>query len=147
VGDRNASLATIHIAKKQLGFDEEAYRDLLEGITGKRSAKDMDPREHTQVIREMERLGFKVESRHRKPRKYDDLGHRPGMASPAQMRKTEVLWHDVCKTTTPTASLRRWLFHYFQVQDIRFLTHDMAGRAIEALKSMSRRGKWQAPLR
>ena len=52
------ALALIHVAKKQLGLDEEAYRGLLERLTGKRSAKDMDFRELEAVIAEMRRLGF-----------------------------------------------------------------------------------------
>jgi hypothetical protein len=145
--NRNANLATIHIAKKQLGFDEDTYRDLLEGITGKRSAKDMDLKEHIQVIREFERLGFRVESRRRGGRRYDELGLRPGMASPATLRMIEVLWHQVCRAKDERTSLQRWLFKWYGVSDIRFLDFENGEKAKEALKSMSRRGKWQAPLR
>lgn len=35
---RNALLAKVHIAKKALGMDDDAYRDFLNAQTGKRSA-------------------------------------------------------------------------------------------------------------
>lgn len=52
------ALAAIHVGRKALGLDEETYRDLLERVTGKRSAGGMTPPEHRAVIDEMRRLGF-----------------------------------------------------------------------------------------
>ncbi len=34
---RRRQLAAIHVAAKALGLEEETYRDMLEGLTGKRS--------------------------------------------------------------------------------------------------------------
>ena len=39
---RKAELAKIHIGAKQLCDDEQAYRDMLEAVAGKRSAGDLD---------------------------------------------------------------------------------------------------------
>ena len=45
---RKQMLAKIHVAKKQLGLDDDTYRDFLQGVTerdgegGKRSCKEMD---------------------------------------------------------------------------------------------------------
>lgn len=49
--------AAIHVAKKQLGLDEDTYRDLLARVTGKRSAKDMSDAERQAVLDEMRRQG------------------------------------------------------------------------------------------
>lgn len=46
-------LAAIHMGKKQLGFDDEDYRDYLETLTGKRSASDMSTAERRRVLDEM----------------------------------------------------------------------------------------------
>ncbi|SMH42241.1 gp16 family protein [Mesorhizobium australicum] len=54
--------AAIHVAKKQLGLDEDTYRDLLGRVTGKRSAKDMSHAERQAVLDEMRRHGFKAGS-------------------------------------------------------------------------------------
>jgi len=49
--------AAIHVAKKQLGLDDDTYRDLLDRVTGKRSAKDMSDAERQAVLEEMRRQG------------------------------------------------------------------------------------------
>ncbi|MCR5855971.1 gp16 family protein [Mesorhizobium sp. J428] len=49
--------AAIHVAKKQLGLDDDTYRDLLQRVTGKRSAGDMSEAERQAVLDEMRRQG------------------------------------------------------------------------------------------
>lgn len=39
---RNQLLARLHCLKKEMGWDEDEYRDILEARTGKRSAGDLD---------------------------------------------------------------------------------------------------------
>jgi hypothetical protein len=39
---RNAELAQIHVAKKQLGLDDETYRAVLWAVARVKSAKDLD---------------------------------------------------------------------------------------------------------
>ncbi len=51
-------IAKMHVAKKQLGLDEDTYRDTLERVTGKRSAKDMNDKERTAVILHFTNAGF-----------------------------------------------------------------------------------------
>ncbi|ACL72736.1 bacteriophage protein [Thioalkalivibrio sulfidiphilus HL-EbGr7] len=52
-------LAQIHIAKQQLGLDDEAYRALLARAAGVSSSKQLDDRGVTLVLNEFKRLGFK----------------------------------------------------------------------------------------
>lgn len=54
------ALAAIHVAKKQLGLDDDTARDLYARVTGKRSLRDMNPREQDRVVQEMRRQGFKA---------------------------------------------------------------------------------------
>jgi phage gp16-like protein len=56
---RNMQLSKIHIAKKDLGLDDETYRSLLFRVAGVRSAKDLNPRTTGKVLAEFERLGWK----------------------------------------------------------------------------------------
>lgn len=71
---RNAIVAKVHIAKVQLGLDEETYRDVLWRVTGKRSCKDLGVVELMRVLDEMGRLGFRpTGSKGRRPRV---AGHR-----------------------------------------------------------------------
>lgn len=53
-----AMMAKIHIAKKELGLDDDTYRDVLERVTGKRSCKKMLIGELEAVIKDMESRGF-----------------------------------------------------------------------------------------
>ncbi|UTW12954.1 gp16 family protein [Marinobacterium rhizophilum] len=57
--NRKAALAQIHIGKKQLGLDDDTYRDMLQNLTGKRSCSDMALAELYQVIKQLENAGFK----------------------------------------------------------------------------------------
>ena len=56
---RNLQLSKIHIAKKDLGLDDETYRALLARVAGVRSAKDLNPRQIGAVLAEFSRLGWK----------------------------------------------------------------------------------------
>lgn len=51
--------ATIHVGLKQLGIEGDDARDLYERQTGKRSLREMTPKQHDAVIGELRRLGFK----------------------------------------------------------------------------------------
>lgn len=54
-----SALAAIHVAKKQLGLDDETYRAVLVRVTGKNSAGAMSPAEQNAVVHELRRQGFK----------------------------------------------------------------------------------------
>lgn len=52
-------LSKIHIAKGQLGMDDDSYRALLRRVAGVESAKDLNTRQAGRLMVELERLGFK----------------------------------------------------------------------------------------
>jgi len=64
---RNQRLAAIHLGKKELGLDEDSYRDLLQQVTGKRSAKDLNDNELIKVLKRLEEAGFIKSSFGKKP--------------------------------------------------------------------------------
>lgn len=55
----STAIAKIHIAKAQLGLDDEDYRALLARVTGKRSSRDLNAREVDMVLGEFKRLGWR----------------------------------------------------------------------------------------
>lgn len=65
---RNQQLSKIHIAKKDLGLDDETYRALLSRITGQSSAKDLSPLLVAKVLQEFERLGWQPKQGRAKPK-------------------------------------------------------------------------------
>ena len=65
---RNQRIAAIHMGKKQLGLDDDTYRDMLEQVTGKRSAKDMTDDDLVKVIQHLDQLGFSKRDFGNKPK-------------------------------------------------------------------------------
>lgn len=56
---RRRDLAKIHIAKKQLGMSDTAYREMLKNIAGVASAADLDVRGRSKVLGHLKSRGFK----------------------------------------------------------------------------------------
>ncbi len=52
------ALAAIHVARKQLGLDDDTARDLYARVTGKRSLRDMSPGEQDRVVQELRKQAF-----------------------------------------------------------------------------------------
>ncbi|MCZ5585907.1 DUF1018 domain-containing protein [Escherichia coli] len=48
----------IHIARNELGMDEDTYRQMLQGLTGKASTKGMDTTQLNCVLESMKRKAF-----------------------------------------------------------------------------------------
>lgn len=57
-GYRNRELAMIHIAAKELGMDDDAYRDMLWAVARVRSAGDLDYAGRQRVIEHLRSCGF-----------------------------------------------------------------------------------------
>lgn len=55
---RNKELALIHIAKTQLGLDDDTYRDLLFNIAGVRSSRELDNKGREQILQHMKTKGW-----------------------------------------------------------------------------------------
>jgi phage gp16-like protein len=56
---RNARLAKVHIARKEMGLDEDAYRALVQRVTGRESASQCTDAQLAAVLVDMKRLGWK----------------------------------------------------------------------------------------
>lgn len=56
---RKADLAKVHIGKKALGMDDDAYRAMLRMVGGVDSAADLDGAGLSAVIRHMKGLGWR----------------------------------------------------------------------------------------
>lgn len=62
-----SSIAAIHVAKKQLGLDDDTYRAKLANITGKSSVKDMSEAERQKVLTVFRNEGFTPAGGARRP--------------------------------------------------------------------------------
>lgn len=149
----NKLLAKIHIAKKELGLEDEIYRDILYRKFRVRSSKSLADSQAMVLINHFKALGWKEKSKRGNApqntgatcvgepatKKYDDQKGDLYSASPQIKRKIEAMWHDLYRGNEETKHLRQWLFNRFRVSDINFLDKRTAYDAVEALKAMRRR--------
>ncbi|MGH6914671.1 MAG: phage protein GemA/Gp16 family protein, partial [Geminicoccales bacterium] len=83
-----SQIAILHVARKQLGMDDDAWRALLAPAAFVTSSTKLGQGGFNLVMLELERLGFKSRSARR------NYGNRPGMATDAQVAKIRVLWRE-----------------------------------------------------
>lgn len=132
-----SSLAALHVAKKQLGLDDDTYRAKLKVITGKTSAKEMTEAERQKVITALRRDGF-APSAAKAPRK--KLAGRFAA-------KLQALWIAAYNLgiieDRDDAALLAFVKRQTGIDHAQFLRHaDDASKVIEALKAwMAREGR------
>ena len=68
MSSRQNLMAKIHIGKKELGLDDETYRQGLQQITDKTSCREMNIAELLKVLQAMQAKGFKVRSKFKEKR-------------------------------------------------------------------------------
>jgi phage gp16-like protein len=120
-------LAKIHIAKKDLALDEEAYRGLLRRVAGVASSRDLSDRQADAVITEMKRLGWKPQAATGAP------------SARAELRKLYALWGALHAGPLDRDALRAWVKSRFGVSAPEFLKPAQAREAIEQLKAWQKR--------
>lgn len=70
---RKSLMAKLHIAKKDLGLDDDTYRAMLESLTGKRSAADCTDRQLVMLVAALRKRGW-VDSRPKAPKVRPEFG-------------------------------------------------------------------------
>ncbi|GAB5833910.1 regulatory protein GemA [Staphylococcus aureus] len=122
---RAVNLAKIHIAKAQLGMDDDTYRALLARVAGVRSAKDLGPRQIDQVLVEFQRLGWKPKS------------NRQGRATPKVPQNRQTVLRKI--TALPASAHPPWSYadhmarRMFQVERVEWLDDSQLYRLMQAL--------------
>lgn len=129
----SADLAKIHIAKKQLAMDDDAYRAMLKNIGGVESAKDLSQSAVGRVLAHLKRCGFKAVAKKSDRKQADD----------AQSRKIRALWlqlHQLGAVRDPSEqALAAWIRRMGKVDALQWLPTDVASKAIEELKQWIKR--------
>ena len=136
--------AVLHIKLRELGIENEAYRQALFEIAGVQSSKDLDSAGFRLVMDRLRaferRASATVSTRAAIDGLRHDTGYRYGMGSPAQLDLIRSLWAEW--TDTPQADeLRKWLERTFKVSALRFLSAEQASQAIGALRTMVARSR------
>lgn len=152
-----AQIRRIHTILHVLGISDENYRAALESQFGVTTCKDLTMLEAKSFLDELDKQALKTDRERyqakmnkaaeefagKQPKRFDDLDNRPGMASAAQLRKIEATWQEISiiPEVEPRArALRRFIQRITGVADIRFLDAEMAGKVINAMNAMQKRG-------
>ena len=86
--DAKRLLTLVHVGRRELGLDEEDYRDLLESVTGSRSAKGLKAAQLEAVVTAMKGLGFKVKGNTTGRRSPPSAAH----VQAPEVRKLRAIW-------------------------------------------------------
>jgi hypothetical protein len=127
-------LAIIHLAKKQLNLDDEAYRAVLSGA-GVSSSKYIETEsQFNTVMSAFARLGF-LSSGHRVNKHRSTASGSPGMISRRQEYYIKGLWA-LASRAKDEQSLRRMVRRIGKVDDVSFLPRRAASSLILALRDI-----------
>ncbi|TCT35397.1 gp16 family protein [Martelella mediterranea] len=126
------SIAALHVAKKQLGLDDETYRAKLSAITGKTSAKDMSEAERQEVLTVFRNEGFQPKAVEHRP---DGRKKLTGKFAPKLQALWIAAWNLGLVNNRDDAALLAFVKRQTGIDHTRFLTYGGdASKAIEALK-------------
>lgn len=121
----------IHIARNDLKMDEDTYRQMLQGLTGRASTKGMDLPQLTKVLESMKKKGFRV-----KPAGNAKAGI--VLDDHPQSRKIRALWLDMVAEgiirDSSELALARWVKRETGIDGLRWLNTEQASNVIEKLK-------------
>lgn len=131
---RRSLLAKTAVAQKQLGLDDDDFRDLLERITGKRSRTRMSNAQLVDVVEELKTKGFAPKQ---KPKLKD-----------ATQRKIRALWISLWHLGVTHSPDDKALNAFCKrvsggraagIERLQWIRADDAFKVIEALKKMAER--------
>ncbi|MCY1266046.1 hypothetical protein D9M69_305060 [compost metagenome] len=109
-------LSKIHIARQQLGLAEDVYRQKLQGMFGKDSSKDLNPRQAEQLLAEFKRLGWKPTPSKKSAGKPHNF---TSSAMPESITKIEALLADMKLPWAYADALARQMFKVERVTWLR----------------------------
>lgn len=134
---RRAALGKIHIAKKQLGMDDDTYRSMLLTLGGVKSSKDLTPEGINKVIRHFEQSGVKFTS----PKKKGTAPHNMGSKSDraAKLGKIEALLAEAARPWEYAISMAKRMY---KKEALEFCDHAQLTGIITALvKNAKKEGR------
>jgi hypothetical protein len=135
--NRKERLALIHLARKDRGLDEVAYRALLAGVAGVESSAKIETEEQFRAVMDaFSSLGFarKPATRKRMPLREGEVPDRSS-ASRKQLYYIKGLW-ELASRARDEQSLRAMVKRIGKVDDIRFLERSAASALILALRDI-----------
>lgn len=135
--DRKRWISVIHVAKKELSMDDEAYRGILSGANVASSSEISTADQFNTIMRSFVSLGFVYHARNKSmaPTRAN-LGN---LCSERQVYYIKGLW-ELASRAKDEKSLRAMVKRIGGVEDIRFLTKKKASALILSLRAIA----WKA---
>lgn len=140
----NRQKKKIHTIVHTLEMSDKDYRGLLRKWFEVETCLKLNYGQAEVCIQRLAYIAAKTnkwEHREDNRTKYNELGRRPGMASPAQLRMIEAMWADVSYQKTSGEkgrALDRFIFNYFHISSLRFLESRQAKKIIRVLEEMEK---------
>ena len=138
----------VHTMLSKIGMNDDEYRALLYSSFSVDSCKGLLFYQANQLIHKLECIGIAAGVWEKKEKKgyaarFEDLGRRGGMASPAQLRMIEAMWCE--KSFMPTLKAKQkalnvFLNNKFGIARIEWITDDMVRNIVKAIKGMKKKG-------
>jgi phage gp16-like protein len=129
---RNADLACIHIAAKQIGLTKPHYRALLVERYGRDTAAGLDDTQRADLISELVRRGARIGSR----------GNRKQPAPPMCAREQRAYLDDLlAKAGLTEAYVTSMAKRMYRVDSTQWLTAQQLGAIVAAVKRHIERGR------
>ena len=119
------NLAKIHIAKKELGMDDDTYRAMLQNVAGVRSAKELNAAGAAKVLAHLQRCGWKPKTAAKVGRK-----PKPPAGRAAVMGKVEAL---LAEAKRPWEYAHAMALRMFQVEKVDWLDDQQLQKLMAAL--------------
>lgn len=133
--ERARLIRVIHVGKRELGMDEDTYRDFLKNLTGKRSCSALSE-DQLRIVRDaMKKKGFHV-----KPK---SKGKRAGNAKQPRINKITALWCALADAgvveNKSWEAMEAWCKTKTEGRPLAWAEPQELNKCIEALKSWSAR--------
>jgi len=129
--DRRKTMAKIHIAKKDLGLDDDTYRAMLVELTGKDSSKALTDQQLGKVMHHLKKRGFK-------PKAPAHTGSQRRQDTSAEATKVRALWlflFELGEVRDPSEkALAAYVKRITRVEDLHWIDSDQIAQVIETLK-------------
>jgi len=135
---RRVMIAKIHVAKKELGFDDGDYRALLERVTGKASSAKMNAGEMGKVLDELARLGW-APGTSKKPGKPRPASHPAAKKARAMFLSLGLL--GVIRNPSE-AALEAFARRQLGCDKLQWADQSQVYKLIEAMKKIAARHGW-----
>lgn len=145
-GHRRAILAKVHIARKELGLDDDTYRAILERLTGCRSAAGCSELQLAGVLAEFKAKGWVPTNTGSTPAQPVVNNRKPRPADHPSARKARALWISLRQLGVvrngSDQALEAFATRQLKVERLQWADQAQCYKLIEALKGIAKREGW-----